>query len=96
MSSYHRHPWFVHFGSKLLEGDEAVLALLKTNPLRGAPPRHVRALLYLYRFSSPEVRKKTGLWWMREPLGPYFPTVSLESPALRSMLEQMRWNDFRG
>jgi len=96
MSSYHRHPWFVHFVAKLLEGDEAVLALLKTNPLRGAPPRHVRALLYLYRFSSPEVRKKTGLWWMREPLGPYFPTVSLESPALRSMLEQMRWNDFRG
>ena len=91
MSSYHRHPWFVHLVAKLLEGDRSVLALLSKNPFAGAPPRYVRALLYLYRFSSPQVRKQTGQWWIRESVGSYFPTVSLESPRLRSMLQQMEW-----
>ena len=91
MSSYHRHPWFIHFLTKLLEGDKAVLGLLKMNPFPDSPPRYVRALLYRYRFSSPQVRKKTGLWWVREPVGSYFPSISLQSPALRAMLQQMEW-----
>lgn len=95
MTSYHRHPWFVHLIAKLLQGDKAVLALLKKNPFPGAPPRYVRASLHQYRFSSPEVRKKTGLWWSREPLGMYFPPVSLQSPALRMLLQQMQWMDLQ-
>ena len=63
----------------------------KANPFPDVPPRYVRALWYQYRFSSPEVRKKTGLWWVRESVGSYFPTVSLQSPALRAMLQQMGW-----
>lgn len=91
MSSYHRHPWFVHLVAKLLQGDRAVLALLKKNPFPGGAPRYVRTLLYLYRFSSPAERKKTGLWWVREEVGAYFPTVSLQSPALRALLQRMQW-----
>lgn len=93
MGSYHRHPWFIHFLAKLLEGDKPVLGLIKTNPFPDSPPRYVRALLYQYRFSSAEVRRKTGLWWVRESVGSYFPTVSLQSPALRVMLQQMGWID---
>jgi hypothetical protein len=81
----------VHFVAKLLEGDKPVLSLLKKNPFPEQPPRYVRALLYQYRLSSLEVKKKTGQWWVREKLGAYFPTVSLDSPALRMMLLQMRW-----
>lgn len=91
MGSYHRYHWFVHFVAKLLEGDKPVLSLLKNNPFPEHPPRYIRALLYEYRLSSPELKKKTGQWWVREKLGLYFPTVSLESPALRMMLLQMRW-----
>ena len=90
MGSYQRHPWFIHLVAKLLQGDRPVLSLLKTNPFTGEPPRFVRALLYEYRFSSAEMKKK-GLWWVREPKGMYFPTVSLRSPALRMLLQQMRW-----
>ncbi|HWC16502.1 MAG TPA: lipase maturation factor family protein [Terriglobales bacterium] len=93
MSSYHRHAWFVHFLAKLLAGDKATLALLRKNPFVGAPPRYVRAVLYLYRFCSPPERKATGLWWVRKPMGSYFPTVSLQTPALRSMLQQTRWTE---
>jgi hypothetical protein len=91
MGSYHRYPWFVHFMAKLLQGDRVVLALLKHNPFPDRPPRYVRASLYQYRFSSPAIKKKTGQWWVREMVGSYFPVVSLESPALRMMLQQMQW-----
>jgi hypothetical protein len=90
MGSYRRYPWFVRFVAKLLQGDRAVLALLKHNPFPDRPPRYVRASLYQYRFSSPAINKKTGQWWVREMVGSYFPVVSLESPALRMMLQQMQ------
>jgi len=91
MGSYQRHPWFIHLVAKLLQGDRPVMSLLKTNPFPDEPPRFVRALLYEYRFSAPEAKKKAGLWWVREPKGMYFPTVSLRSPALRMLMQQMRW-----
>jgi Lipase maturation factor len=93
MGSYERHPWFIHLIAKLLEGDKAVISLLKRNPFPGAPPRHVRAQLYLYRFSSWHEKRKVGMWWIRESVGSYFPTVSLQSPALHMLLQQMRWID---
>lgn len=91
MTSYHRHPWFVHLIAKLLQGDKRILALLKKNPFSKAPPRYIRASLYQYRFSAPAIRKKTGRWWVREPQGLYFSPMSLQSPALRMLLQQMNW-----
>jgi hypothetical protein len=73
---FHTHPWFVHFLAALLEGDPAVLGLLRQNPFPDAPPRHVRALLYAYRFTTPEERRETGRWWHRDLEGEYFPPVS--------------------
>jgi|SRR5215469_2098031 len=91
MGPYQRHPWFIHLAVKLLQGDKSVISLVKHNPFPDRPPRYVRAQRYLYRFSSWRERKEKGLWWIREPAGTYFPTVSLQSPALRLMLQQMRW-----
>ncbi len=69
MSPYYQHPWFVNFMAKLLEGDEAVLSLLATNPFPDHPPRYVRARLYEYQFTTPGQRRSTGLWWIRQPAG---------------------------
>jgi len=93
MGSYHRHRWFIHLIAKLLQGDEAVIGLLKSNPFPDQPPRFIRAQLYLYRFSSWQERRKFGLWWIRELSGSYFPAVSLQSPALQMLLRQMRWSE---
>ena len=93
MGSYHRHPWFIHLVAKLLQGDKPVISLLKRNPFSDQPPRFLRAQRYLYRFSSPQERRETGLWWIREPAGSYFPMVSLQSPVLQKLLQQMRWVD---
>ncbi|TMC42199.1 MAG: lipase maturation factor family protein, partial [Chloroflexi bacterium] len=51
--------------------------LLRVNPFDGDPPRFVRALLYLYRFTTPKEHRETGAWWHRELVGDYVPPVSL-------------------
>jgi hypothetical protein len=91
MGAYQRHPWFIHLVAKLLASDKLVLSLLRKDPFPEHSPRFVRALLFEYRFSSFSERNRTGSWWVREAKGIYFPTVSLESPALQMLLERMGW-----
>ncbi len=91
MSSYQDYPWFVNFAAKLLEGDAAVLSLLRVNPFPGKPPHYVRATLYEYHFTTPAERKQSGAWWKRAPAGPWFPVVSLDNPGFRRVLESQHW-----
>jgi hypothetical protein len=91
MSEYYEHPWFVHFVAKLLQGDANVIGLLKTNPFPKQPPRFVRAQLYEYRFTTPDERRQTGLWWNRTLVGAYFPPVSLADARFRDVLQRMGW-----
>jgi len=93
MSSYQDHPWFVHFIGKLLEGDRATLALLRSNPFPAEPPRFVRASLYEYHFASPTEHAANGFWWKREFVGAYFPPVSLQPGPCRDLLEREGWLD---
>jgi hypothetical protein len=78
------NPWLVTFLARLLQGEPAVLQLIRSNPFPAGPPRYVRALLYDYRFADRETRRRTGAWWRREPLGLYCPVVS------RQMLREVR------
>jgi len=77
MSTPSDHPWFAELLLKFLEGDRAALTLIRTNPFPDRPPRWVRAQLYLYTFTSPEERTRTGRWWNRQFVAPYFPAVRL-------------------
>ncbi|MGE4615642.1 MAG: lipase maturation factor family protein, partial [Gammaproteobacteria bacterium] len=54
-----------------------VTALLRHNPFAEKPPRYVRALLYDYRYSTVEERKRTGEIWQRRALGMYYPAVNM-------------------
>ncbi|HUJ23588.1 MAG TPA: lipase maturation factor family protein [Bryobacteraceae bacterium] len=71
------NPWFAGFLQRLLENSPAVTALLDRNPFPDKPPRYVRALVYDYRYTSPEEGKATGAWWVRRLEGVYFPAVTL-------------------
>jgi hypothetical protein len=73
LSSPDEQPWFAPFMQKLLEGDQPVLSLLRTNPFPDRPPRFVRALIYEYHFTTPAERAATGEWWTRRVVGTYFP-----------------------
>ena len=61
--------WFPVLLQKLLDGDRRTLALLRTDPFAGTPPRWMRARVYRYRFSTPAERRADGVWWVREPAG---------------------------
>jgi len=70
------NPWLVNFLGRLLQGEPAVLRLLATNPFPAGPPRYVRTLVYDYRFTDWQTRRRTGAWWRRELQGAYCPIVS--------------------
>lgn len=74
-------PWFNNLLYRLLQGDPAVEALLGPSPLGGAKPVYARAMLWNYRFTTPEERRADGSWWKRERKGLYFPVVSLNAGA---------------
>jgi hypothetical protein len=71
-------PWFANFAARLLEARPEVLALLD-HPPQGKP-KYVRATLYQYHFTTRVERARTGDWWKREEVGPWFPEVRAASP----------------
>jgi lipase maturation factor 1 len=79
LGRYDQNPWFVAFMLRLLQGSPEVSALLRRNPFPDHPPRFVRAVRYLYRFTNLAERRATGQWWKREPQSLYLPAISLES-----------------
>jgi hypothetical protein len=80
--------WFASLGSwqqnaivpqteeLLLNNDRAVLGLFSGNPFPYVPPRLVRAVLWQYWFSSLEEKRSEGVWWRRQFLGIYAPTLT--------------------
>ena len=64
-----KNSWVVRFLYKLKEGSPAVLGLLANNPFPTHPPDYIRANLYRYTYSSPELRTRTDQIWKRDYLG---------------------------
>ncbi len=82
LSPAYAEDWLVPFLAKLLEGDPAVLRLLRRNPFPHRPPARVRALFYHYRFTTRRERRETGAWWARELVGHYLRPMALASPPV--------------
>jgi len=77
--------WFTVLLHRLLEADPATLRLLRTDPFGGRRPRAVRAVLHRYRYSTPEERRRTGDWWVRERLQLAVDPVVLAGDRLRAL-----------
>ncbi|MBS1956500.1 MAG: lipase maturation factor family protein [Cyanobacteria bacterium SZAS-4] len=73
-------PWFTHFIFQLLRGSADVRALLKKEPFNGQLPKYVRATLYEYQFTNFAELTRSGAWWQRKYIGPFFPEASLRQP----------------
>ncbi len=81
--------WFASLGSwreyaivpsteeRLLTHDQDVLELFAGNPFPQAPPKMIRVVLWQYRFTSMKDKHDQGLWWRREFLGLYAPTLTI-------------------
>ncbi|MDX3312517.1 lipase maturation factor family protein [Streptomyces sp. ME08-AFT2] len=76
--------WFGALVERLLENDRDTLKLLRHCPFPpGEPPRHVRARLFRYRFTTwPELRE-TGACWERTYVREYLPPTRLAGAAQR-------------
>ncbi len=64
----HDARWFRVFLRRLLEADPPTLRLLGRDPFGGDRPLAVRAVLHRYRYTTPEERRRTGDWWVRQRL----------------------------
>jgi hypothetical protein len=69
--------WFFNLLAGMLRGDAQTLGLLRANPFPEQPPRYLRAQYFLYKFTTPDERKKTGHWWTRQLVGTFYGPVSL-------------------
>ena len=80
LSTWREEPMIVPRTERgLLRGSADVLQLFAGNPFPRAPPKQVRAVLWQYWFTTPEERRATGMWWRREQLGLYAPTLEREA-----------------
>ncbi|HSD59443.1 MAG TPA: lipase maturation factor family protein [Burkholderiales bacterium] len=71
------NPWIEALASRLLRGSPQVAGLFAPGSAHDVPPRQLRALLYRYRYATPEEHAR-GLWWARQLEGEYLAPVTSE------------------
>ena len=71
--------WFLRLMMKLLGNDQAITRLLKDNPFKENPPKHVRARFYRYQFTTAQGAQSSKTVWKRKYLGDFLPPISLKS-----------------
>jgi len=87
LSSWRQEPIVVRTEQSLLRGDSDVLLLFAGNAFPHASPRQVRAVIWQYWFTTPTERHSQGLWWRRQQLGLYAPTLEREADGRIVVLE---------
>jgi len=87
LSSWRQEPIVLHTEQSLLRGDGDVLLLFAGNPFPHAPPRQVRCVIWQYRFTTPAEKRSQGMWWKRQQLGLYAPTLERQPDGKILVLE---------
>jgi len=72
---WRENTWVVRAEQLLLLNDPDVTALFAANPFPHDPPKQVRAVLWQYWFTDMATKRATGMWWRREYLGLYAPSL---------------------
>jgi len=76
VSTGYAGPWFNNLLVKLLEKDRPTENLLRRAPFEERPT-FIRALSYVYRFTSWHERREGADWWHRDLVGELVPPMSL-------------------
>jgi lipase maturation factor len=87
LSDWRSDPIVVRTEERLLAGSADVAALFKSNPFPQEPPRVVRAVIWQYWFSTPTEKREQGIWWTRQLLGLYAPTLERQANGKLTVLE---------
>jgi hypothetical protein len=78
LGGWREYPFVPNTEFLLLTNDKDVLTLFARNPFAREPPRQVRAVLWQYWFTTMAEKRATGMWWRRQMLGLYAPTLERE------------------
>ncbi|WP_055525918.1 lipase maturation factor family protein [Streptomyces graminilatus] len=85
LSPAYAGPWFGALVERLLENDRDTLRLLRRSPFPpDAPPRHVRARLFRYRYTTRRELRDTGAHWERVYVREFMPPTRLAAGPPRS------------
>jgi hypothetical protein len=78
LGTWRENTFVLQVEQRLLMAEPDVLALFAGNPFPGEPPRQIRAVLWQYWFSDWKDKRQQGLWWRRQQIGLYAPTIERE------------------
>jgi hypothetical protein len=87
LSDWRSDPIVVRTEERLLAGSSDVAALFKSNPFPQEPPRVVRAVIWQYWFSTRKEKREQGIWWTRQLLGLYAPTLERQANGKLTVVE---------
>lgn len=79
LGQWREYPIAPNTAVRLLANDKDVLSLFAGNPFPNQPPKQIRVMLWQYWFTTMAEKHRTGLWWRRESLGLYAPTLEREA-----------------
>ncbi|HXX16706.1 MAG TPA: lipase maturation factor family protein [Candidatus Eremiobacteraceae bacterium] len=77
LGEWRENTWVLRGEQLLLVNDEAVVSLFASNPFPDHPPKQVRTVLWRYWFTDLATKRATGMWWRREYLGLYAPSLAV-------------------
>jgi len=92
LGSWREYPIVANTEVLLLSNDKDALNLFTGNPFPQGPPLQVRALIWQYWFTSMSEKRTSGMWWRRELVGRYAPTLERTPDGRIRVLE---WPDVR-
>ena len=79
LGEWRDYPWVFRAEQLMLSNDRDVLSLFASNPFPNKPPKQIRTVLWQYWFTNIATKRATGMWWRREYLGLYAPSLELEA-----------------
>jgi lipase maturation factor 1 len=77
LGEWRQNPWVLRVEESLLTNNRDIVALFAANPFPNHPPKQIRAVLWQYWFTDLATKRATNMWWRREYLGLYAPSLEL-------------------
>lgn len=87
LGQWREYPIVPNAAARLLANDKDVLSLFAGNPFPNEPPKQMRVMLWQYWFTTMAEKRRTHLWWRREFLGLYAPTLEREADGSIQVIE---------
>jgi hypothetical protein len=87
LGNWRQYPFVLNVEERLLTGEPVVLALFAGDPFPGQPPEQIRVVLWQYWFTGWREKHEQGLWWRREQIGLYGPTIERAPGGKFAVLE---------